>query len=112
MGGRASRKKGHQFERDVAIMFRGIFPGARRQLEYHEDDCLGVDIAGTGRWKVQCKKLRDYAPISRIREVQCNRVLGDVPILVTAGDNKEPMAVLPLEDLLYLIRLYQGVYKR
>jgi hypothetical protein len=98
-----ARRKGHSFERHVAILFQSIFPGARRQLEYHSDDAKGIDIAGTGVYKVQCKRYRDYAPVAKINEVQCDREFGEVPILVTAGDHKEPMAVLPLEDLLQLI---------
>ena len=104
---KASRTKGHSFERKIAIMLRSIFPKARRQLEYHEDDCLGVDIAGTGRFKFQCKKLKAYASVNTIREIQCDRLLGDVPVLVTAGDNQEAMAVLPWADLLELLESYR-----
>lgn len=106
MGGASSRRKGHQFEREVANMFKAAgFTDARRQLEYHEDDCRGVDIQGTGPYKVQCKKLAKYVSINTIGEVVCDRQLaGEVPILVTAGDGLEAMAILPLVDLLALIK--------
>lgn len=104
MGGKHSRTKGHSFERLVAIMLREIFPNARRQLEYHLDDCLGVDIVNTGVFKFQCKKMRKYAPISCIKEIQCDSELGDVPVLVTAGDREEAMAILPFKDLLWLLK--------
>lgn len=103
MSGARSRRKGHSFERSVAILLRSIFPNARRQLEYHEDDCLGVDIQNTGHYRIQCKKLKKYAPITAITEVQCARELGEIPVLVTAGDGLEPMAVLPFDDFLKLI---------
>jgi hypothetical protein len=101
--GRSARRKGHQFERETAVALRGIFPGARRQLEYHADDALGVDVQGTGRYKFQCKKYKNYAPISCLSEVQCAEALGEIPILVTAGDNLRAVAVLPFADLLDLI---------
>lgn len=107
MGGRSSRRKGHQFERDVAIWLRGVFPNARRQLEYHSRDARGVDLQETGPYRIQCKKFRQYAPIMCIREIDCDRDLGEIPVLVTAGDGLEPMAVLPLDELLRLIQASQ-----
>lgn len=108
MSGVHSRRKGHSFERQLAIWLRGIWPGARRQLEYHENDCRGIDIADTGRFKFQCKKLKSYASVNTIFEVQCDRDFGDVPILVTAADNKPAMAVLHLEDLIELLKKFHG----
>jgi hypothetical protein len=102
---RRSRRKGHQFERDVAIALRLVFPEARRHLEYQDAESgKGIDLVETGYYRFQCKKLADYAPINRIREVQCDEELGEVPVLVTAADGKEPMAVLPFTHLLRLIR--------
>lgn len=101
--GRRSRTKGHDFERSVAIMLRRIFPQARRQLEYHSRDARGVDLQETGRYLFQCKKLEKYASISAIEEIEHDADFGEVPVLVTAGDGKMPMAVLPFEHLIYLI---------
>lgn len=104
------RQKGHQFERDVAIALRVVFPKARRHLEYQDGEAFGVDIAGTGFYKFQCKRGRKYSSITAIFEIEhdaeCN---GDVPVLVTAGDHTEPMAVLPFADLLRLIKIEQAV---
>ncbi len=101
-----SRTKGHSFERKIASECREIgFPEARRQLEYHEDDAKGVDIQGTGCFKIQCKKLKAYVSINTIKEVQCDREK-EIPILVTAGDGLEPMAVISWSDLKLLIKNY------
>lgn len=100
---KSSRTKGHAFERHVAQEFRKIFPKARRHLEYQDGECYGVDIANTGRYRIQCKKLKKYASVSTISEVVYSTEEGQVPVLITAGDNLAPMAVLPLEDLLRLI---------
>lgn len=102
--GRMSRRKGHSFEREIASRLRVVFPDARRQLEYHADDARGVDIQGTGAFKIQCKRGRSYASINKINEVQCERALGDVPILVTQGDFTEPMVALYFEDFLLLLK--------
>lgn len=101
--GKFSRRKGHQFEREVAILFRKIFPGARRQLEYHTADCNGVDISGTGHYRVQCKRGRKYASFTAIKEVTADEFMGQVPVLVTQGDNERILVALPLEEFLRLI---------
>lgn len=102
--GRKSRTKGHSFERAVAVAFREVFPEARRQLEYHEDDCRGVDLQGTGRYRVQCKRFKSYAPLTAIEEVQYDELYGEVPVLVTQGDKKRALVALPLEEFLHLLK--------
>jgi hypothetical protein len=102
-GGR-SRRKGHQFERDVAISLRDIFPEARRHLEYQDQEANGVDLIETGHFRFQCKKLKSYAPVSTIDEIESDRMLGEIPVVVTAADDEPWMAVLHFDDLLSLIR--------
>lgn len=105
--GSFSRRKGHSFERKIAQLFRHIFPNAKRQLEYQMDTCQGIDLTNTGNFRIQCKKLKKYAPISAIREIKCNRKKGEVPVLITAGNNLEPVAVLPLAAFIELVELSQ-----
>lgn len=102
--GRRSRRKGYQFEREVAILLREIYPEARRHLEYQDAEANGVDLINTGRFKIQCKKLADYVPINRINEIQYDPCFTlEIPVLVTAADGKPAMAVLPFLDLVELI---------
>ncbi len=98
-----SRKKGHTFERDIAVSLRHIFPEARRLLENHKDDAKGVDILHTGLYRIQCKKYQNYVSPGRIKEVQCDELLGEVPVLITAGDNKRPLVVIPYDEFLRLL---------
>lgn len=106
--GRMSRAKGHAFEREIAVRMREIFPDARRKLENHRADAVeGVDIMFTGRYKIQCKRGRKYAPIGKIGEAKFDEILGDVPVLVTQGDRTTPMAVIPLEAFLELAWQYE-----
>jgi hypothetical protein len=121
--GKLSRTKGHSFERLVAQWFQDAgWPDARRQLEYHVKDALGVDLQETSPFLVQCKRGRTYAPITAIEEIvphvtipaeNVPRVLErgyvwampKIPLLVTKADNKPAMVALPAEDFFKLIRL-------
>lgn len=106
--GKLSRTKGHNFERNLAIEFQELgFPEARRHLEYQHQEATGVDLVHTGYWKVQCKRYKEYVPISKITEVQCDRERGEIPLLITKGDHKEPMCVLPWSDMKKIIKLLQ-----
>lgn len=110
--GRKSRVKGHSFEREVARDFREAgYDGASRQLEYQENQCYGVDLDGTGKYLVQCKRRKTYSAISAIREIRCedyatrHRCEIVVPILVTKADKLPTMAILPWSHLQKLISL-------
>ena len=100
MSGKRSRTKGHSFERWTADKFRSVYPNAKRKLEYQISECTGVDISDTGPFKIQCKAYKDYAPISKIKEIQ----EGGIPCLVTKGDRKEAMIVLPLTDFINILK--------
>lgn len=94
-----SRTKGHTFERVIANSFRAVFPKACRQLEYQEG--LGVDLANTGRLRIQCKRNKNYAPLSKIEEARDGT---GIPMLVTRADNKEALVALPLSDFLNILQ--------
>lgn len=105
--GKMSRRKGHQFEREIAIAFRKIFPEARRHLEYQDSEALGRDLANVGDYLVQCKRGRKYASLTAIEEIQICPIEGGIPVLVTQGDFKPILAALPLEHFLKLVKFYQ-----
>ena len=102
---RNSRRKGHSFERLVANLLKPLYPNARRHLEFQVGEANGVDISNTGSYKIQCKRLAKYAPVTCIEEVQCCEELGDVPVLITAGNEKRAVAVIPLEEFIRLVRV-------
>lgn len=98
-------KKGKSFERHIASELRVVFPKARRHLENHEEDAArGADLIFTGPYRFQLKKLKKYAPVTCIEELTVDRMLGEIPVLVTAGDFLEPMAVLPFEEFLKILK--------
>lgn len=101
--GRMSRTKGHSFERLIAKTLRVVFPEAARQLEYQENQCRGIDLANTGRYKIQCKRGRKYASFSAIKEIQHDEMMGEIPVLITQGDREIIMVALPFDEFLRLI---------
>jgi hypothetical protein len=103
--GKRSRTKGHDFEREVAQAFRPVYPEARRQLEYNEADCNGVDLAHTGPYRVQCKRMKKYVNPSVIEEVKLRDAKAEIPVLVTRADKKPALAVIPLDALIGLITI-------
>lgn len=100
-----SRTKGHSFERQIAVALRVVYPGARRWLENHKDDANGVDLVDTGHYRFQLKRGRKPAPLSKLKEVQCDEALGEVPVLVTQGDFERVLVALPFEEFLRLLKV-------
>lgn len=102
MSGRRSRTKGHGFERKIASLFREFFPTARRKLEYQASEVDGVDIEGTGRIRIQCKKYKNYAPITKIKEIHPKP--NTIPALITEGDREDAIICIKLSDFFDILR--------
>lgn len=115
------RAKGHAFERTISSDFQELgFEAMTTRAKVGGNWCAsdhGIDLCGTEPFLVQCKRFKDYAPISCIEEIQIPEAIrsywGDsppavmldaVPLLITKADNKPTMAVLPWEELKKLIR--------
>ena len=101
-----ARKKGHGFEREVANLLKPLFPNAKRHLEYQKEDCKGFDLDNTGKIKIQCKRGRKYAPLSKIKEPVCEQ--GEIPALVTKGDRERPVIAFYLDDWIELMQEAQS----
>ena len=99
--GRSARRKGHSFEREIAIKFRAAgYTKARRQLEYQEG--LGIDIAEVGIYDPQCKRSSKFVSVSKIKEVPVKE--GRVPLLISKTDLEATYVTLPLDHFLELIK--------
>lgn len=81
--GRAARRKGHQFERDIANVFKKYFSSARRAVE---DSVVneGIDIANTEPFAIQCKRYAKAVPMSCLDEVVAKP--GRIPLLISRTD--------------------------
>jgi hypothetical protein len=107
LSGRRNRRAGHTFERDVAKALLPIFPHAKRHLEFQASEAaLGVDISNTGKYRIQCKRYRKYAPLSCIEEIKPEA--GTVPVLVTVGHDKPPLACLPFDEFVRLVTIAEA----
>ena len=97
-----SRTKGHSFEREVAKQLRrmGLFPNAKRKLEYQEDECIGVDLENTGPFAIQCKRYKKYPPMNKIFEVD---EAGKIPVLWCKEDRNVELVVLKAKDFISLL---------
>lgn len=101
--GKANRRKGHNFEREVAKDFREIgYPDAIRQLEYQEG--LGVDLKNTGLFRIQCKNKKRYVN----PDILNSQDWDGLPIVVTKANRKKPMAIMFWDDLREILKYYHS----
>lgn len=93
-----SRRKGHSFERKMAIAFRELWPKARRGLQY-QDGAECPDVLGTPYW-VECKigkRTNIKAAMKQAEEASKD----SLPILVVTKDDREPILVTMKWDVFY-----------
>lgn len=105
--GRHSRTKGHSYEREIVNKLKPLFPNAKRHLESQAVEALkGIDLEHTGALKIQCKRLKNYAPINKLEEVN----VSGIPVLVTKGDRKKDVVCLYLDDFIKILEDIGIVY--
>ena len=103
------RTKGSSYERKIANIFKQWFPSSKRHLEYQSQEAeLGVDVVA-GPFMIQCKKWKNYAPISKIEEVRDGT--HGIPLLVTAGDRKRDVVCMYLDDFQTLMNDVNVIHK-
>lgn len=118
MGGRASRVKGHNFERDVVHLFRAALGLDDKQVKRG----LSQPRGGTAEepdvvvpehiplW-IECKvgKLTNpRAALKQARKALTDRKIEKIPVAVCKDDRTEPVAMLPLAAFAALVSLAEG----
>jgi hypothetical protein len=103
-----SRRKGHQYERDIRIMLLPVFPDCERTQEGESLDRDGVDLKKTGALAFQCKRGRKYASASVLKEVKAP---GKIPLVITRADNEESVVIMYAEDFMKIIQDIGVVYE-
>lgn len=106
-GGAYARRRGHSFEREIANRLKeeGLYPEAKRHLENQAAEALGYDIDNTEPFYIQAKRNKQYAPITKIEEVQLDKLPEDaVPVLITKGDRKREVVCMYFEDWIDLVK--------
>ena len=101
--GSSQRRKGHNFERAVAILFRNHFKNARRGLQYG-DGSNAPDVDGTPFW-IECKVGKKPNPRAALEQATEASNGTRPPVAVVKDDRKEPFVVIKLDDFLGMIQL-------
>lgn len=97
------RRKGHDWEREVARLFREAMPGAevRRGLQYRDgSECPDVTAPG---WHIECKRGRKPSLRLALKQAIGDAQKGLWRCAVVKDDREEPLAIMPLDDLLDLV---------
>jgi len=105
--GKTARRKGHNFEREVAKMLRPYFPNAKRQLEYQEG--VGFDIAETGDLSIQCKVGKSFKIEKALKEAVRD---GKMAMAITKRDREDVVVSLYWKDFEYFLISYLDSKKK
>ncbi len=113
MGGRASRLKGHNWEREVANILKPIFPDAKRGFQTRGGTSEEPDVEGTPFY-IECKRMKRCNPIAALRQAEVAlyketdegtiRVDDRAPLAVCKSDRQKATVTMYLDDFLPLIR--------
>jgi len=110
MGGKASRTKGHSYERYIAQRMREVMPSAAEQIK------RGFQTRGGGAEEadVECpffhvetkkgKKPNPRAALKQATEDATKSGRGNVPVAIIGDDRQPAFVVMSLEDWLDLVK--------
>lgn len=96
-----ARRKGHSFERQVAMLLREFYPQAIRNLEYQVG--TGYDIENTGDLSIQCKVGKSFKIENALKEA----VRKDKKaVAVTKRDREDIVVSMYWEDFKLFLKNY------
>lgn len=99
--GAGSRRKGHQFERDVANMFRDHFGDeVKRGWQAARGDAE-PDVVVPGLW-IECKRGKRTNVKAALRQAIEDSDGRGMPVAICKDDQEEATATLRLEDFVAL----------
>ena len=99
--GKTARRKGHNFEREVANLLKPYYPDAKRQLEYQEG--LGYDIQNTGNLSIQCKVGKSFKIEKALAEAVRDKF---IPVAITKRDREDIVVSMYWKDFEYFLVSY------
>jgi hypothetical protein len=105
--GKTARRKGHNFEREVANLLKTYFPDAKRQLEYQEG--LGYDIANTGELSIQCKVGKSFKIEKALGEAVRPKF---IPVAITKRDREDIVVSMYWKDFEFFLISYLDTKKK
>ena len=108
--GKASRRKGANYEREIANLFKELgWPDAKRHLEYQSEEAVeGRDLDGTQPFAVQAKCWAKTPSITAIEEIELSEDY-TIPLAILKrskiGEQPLEVAVMYLEDFKTIVDL-------
>ena len=114
--GKASRRKGANYERQVANLFKEMgWPDAKRHLEYQTEEAAeGRDLDGTQPFAVQAKCWAKTPSITAIEEIEVTEEY-PIPLAILkrskVGEQPLEVAVMYLKDFRELVDLLVDALK-
>lgn len=105
VSGKGARRKGIKFEQLISEEFRDLgWKKAGRHLEFQSEEAKGYDLKETAPFHVQCKKCKGYVSVNTIEEIEPK--LGYIPIVITKGDYKPAMVIIPWKNFKDILATY------
>ena len=106
MSGRRSRRKGHDWEREVARRMRDVLGvEARRGFQYR-DGAEAPDIIIEGlphALHIECKAGKRPPILAALEQAERDAAEGAIPVVIAKKDKKAPTVTMRLEDWLAVI---------
>jgi hypothetical protein len=112
MGGASSRRKGHNWEREIANRFREAMPGERIKRGWQARDGADAPDVVVPFFHVECKV--GACPNAEAALVQAEAACTDPtlwPVAIVKRDRREPYVALRLDDFLELVSAWHREVK-
>lgn len=113
LSGRGARRKGLQFERDIAIKLREFWPEAKRGIQTQENRKV-PDVDYTPYW-IECKKGVATSPKSAYKQALRDKGIAEDDreiLVITKDDRDETLATMRLDYFLHILRVWEITYGR
>jgi hypothetical protein len=108
MSGAHSRRKGHNWERELVRRFREAMPGAegiKRGLQSRGGGKEEADVI-VPHFHVEAKCGKRPNHRAALEQAIGDAARGKIPIAVCKDDRKEPTVTMRLDDLLWLVKTW------
>lgn len=100
MTGKGARRKGHNFEREIANTLKPIFEKARRGFQAREGTEF-CDVEGTPYW-IECKRCKRVS-VRAAYDQAVRDSDGREPVVISKEDRGMPLVTMHLETFLELL---------
>lgn len=103
MGGRSSRRKGHDFEREMVHRFREVFgdEDVRRGLQSRSGEEV-PDVEAPCFW-IECKRGSRTNPKAALQQAMAAAGKGRMPLAVCRDDRSDTVVMMLLDDFLEVV---------